>query len=141
MVRLNHVSFPCSRSRCRNRSVHCVCPPFTLDRNNFKHYPFTSLPRLWSHLGTIFCCKPESICIFSSFTQTQINGSNLDYASMDLPHYCVHGILRSTTMWIGIFLGGYVPDATSLFTDLILPLYQSGDLQPCSCYTASVVPC
>lgn len=36
----------------------------------------------------------------------------LDYASDDLPGYCTGGQLRSPTMWLGIFVGGFVPSAS-----------------------------
>jgi hypothetical protein len=38
-----------------------------------------------------------------------------DYVSADLPYYCASGVLRSPTMWLGIFTGGCVNDRTLQF--------------------------
>lgn len=50
-------------------------------------------------------CKPESM--LDIYYRICDLFSSSDYVSPTLQYYCAHGVLRSPTMWLGIFVGGY----------------------------------
>ena len=82
-------------------------------------------------------CKPESENLPSSLSYATVPDCtpiHADWVSPDLPNYCRAGVLRSPTMWLGIFTGGYAcilyrrrPDsntiANRIFT-LLLMMYR-----------------
>lgn len=51
-------------------------------------------------------CTPESKPILPCISTNWYFGT--DYVNSTLPHFCTRGVLRSPTMWLGIFLGGCV---------------------------------
>lgn len=51
-------------------------------------------------------CNPEStLGVYSRISVVYFWSA--DYASSTLQYYCARGALRSPTMWLGIFVGGY----------------------------------
>jgi hypothetical protein len=55
----------------------------------------------WGLEGVILKVCLMSVCrICDSF-------SSSDYVSSTLQYYCARDVLRSPTMWLGIFVGGY----------------------------------
>ncbi|KAF5375867.1 hypothetical protein D9615_008244 [Tricholomella constricta] len=59
-------------------------------------------------------CKPESLPPALSAPRA-ISYLPPDFVSTDLPNYCAGGVLRSPTMWLGIFLGGIVTSILMLY--------------------------
>lgn len=49
-------------------------------------------------------CLPESKMLIAR--DTTVTNASPDFVSDTLPNYCAHGVLRSPTMWLGIFVGG-----------------------------------
>ncbi|KAG6856959.1 hypothetical protein H0H87_011629 [Tephrocybe sp. NHM501043] len=47
--------------------------------------------------------------------QSLVLAVGADFVSPDLPNYCAGGVLRSPTMWLGIFLGGILTSILMLY--------------------------
>ena len=56
-------------------------------------------------------CKQDTI---RSWLTKQLKQK--DFVSSSLPGYCASGVMRNPTMWLGIFVGGWVPKKRAGYT-------------------------